>query len=122
MADKINDIKDVEEHMPGLLAATVEWFKIYKMPDGKPANTFAFDAEAKDAAFAKDIVEKLHSQWQSLMSGNGHEGIDRSCTKFDCSTKISEAEAQAIVEAGAPKGETKEIDGMTVHKWHHVRL
>merc|ERR1712001_755918 len=64
MADKINDVKDIEEHMPGLLAATVEWFKIYKMP------------EAKDAAFAKDIVEKLHSQWQGLMSGNGHEGIN----------------------------------------------
>ena len=62
MADKLNDIKDVEEHKPGLLAATVEWFKIYKMPDGKPPNTFAFDAEAKDAAFAKDVVEKLHTQ------------------------------------------------------------
>merc|ERR1712213_28738 len=30
MADKLNDIKDVEEHMPGLLAATVEWFKYIK--------------------------------------------------------------------------------------------
>lgn len=122
MADKLNDIKDVEEHMPGLLAATVEWFKIYKMPDGKPANTFAFDSEAKDAAFAKGIVDKLHTQWQGLMSGSGHEGIDRSCTSYDCSTKVSEADAQAVVDAGAPKGETKPIDNIAVNKWHHVQL
>merc|ERR1712117_341066 len=122
MADKLNDIKDVEEHMPGLLAATVEWFKIYKMPDGKPANTFAFDSEAKDAAFAKGIVDKLHTQWEGLMSGTGHEGIERSCTSYDCSTKVSEADAQAVVDAGAPKGETKAIDNIAVNKWHHIQL
>jgi hypothetical protein len=27
--------------------ATVEWFKIYKMPDGKPPNEFAFDGKPK---------------------------------------------------------------------------
>ena len=122
LAEKMNDIKDVEEHMPGLLAATVEWFKIYKMPDGKPPNTFAFDAEAKDAAFAKDVVNKLHVQWEGLMSGTGHEGIERSCTKYEGSTKISEAEAQAMVDAGAPKGDTMPVDEMAVHKWHHVQL
>ena len=35
MADKVNDIQDVESLMPGLIEATVEWFKIYKMPQGK---------------------------------------------------------------------------------------
>lgn len=35
MADKVNDIEDVESLMPGLIEATVEWFKIYKMPQGK---------------------------------------------------------------------------------------
>ena len=35
LADEINDIGDVESHMPGLIAATVEWFKIYKIPQGK---------------------------------------------------------------------------------------
>ena len=28
--------------------ATVNWFRIYKMPTGKPPNQFAFNAEAKD--------------------------------------------------------------------------
>jgi inorganic pyrophosphatase len=45
LADKMNDITDVEEHMPGLLDATRDWFSIYKMPDGKPVNGFAMSGE-----------------------------------------------------------------------------
>ena len=112
----------VERKMPGLLAATVEWFKIYKMPDGKPPNSFAFNGEAKDATFAKCVVEKLHNQWKDLMVGGGHDGIERSCTKFDGPTKISEADAQEVVDTGAEKGDTKPLDYMVVDAWHHVRL
>ena len=32
IADKLNDIGDVEAHLPGLLEATRDWFKIYKIP------------------------------------------------------------------------------------------
>ena len=35
MASQVNDIEDVESLMPGLIEATVEWFKIYKMPQGE---------------------------------------------------------------------------------------
>jgi len=28
--------------------ATKEWFRVYKMPAGKPPNNFAFDGAAKD--------------------------------------------------------------------------
>lgn len=74
----ILDIGDVDAHMPGLLKvwllwliltiltlkafstsylciwtqATHEWFKIYKVPAGKPENTFAFDGQAKDKVCA----------------------------------------------------------------------
>lgn len=48
LADKLNDIGDVEKHFPGLIDATRHWFKIYKMPDGKPANKFAFNGQCKD--------------------------------------------------------------------------
>ena len=34
LAEKLNDVADIEREMPGFLAATVEWFKVYKMPDG----------------------------------------------------------------------------------------
>merc|ERR1711872_36739 len=109
LAEKLNSIEDVEEHLPRRLSATVEWFKIYKMPDGKPPNTFAFDSKVKDAGFAKCIIEKLHMQWQGLMSGKEYEGIDRSCTYHDCGSKISNDEAQAIVDSKVPKGETLQV-------------
>jgi inorganic pyrophosphatase len=35
LASKLNDIEDVERHLPGLVRATNEWFRIYKIPDGK---------------------------------------------------------------------------------------
>lgn len=48
LASKLNDIEDVERHLPGLLRATNEWFRIYKIPDGKPENQFAFTGECKN--------------------------------------------------------------------------
>lgn len=32
----LNDIDDVEKHLPGTLSAVREWFRTYKIPDGKP--------------------------------------------------------------------------------------
>lgn len=32
---------------PGYLEATVDWFRRYKVPDGKPENQFAFNGEFK---------------------------------------------------------------------------
>ncbi|KAF7729258.1 Inorganic pyrophosphatase [Apophysomyces ossiformis] len=50
LADKVNDIDDVNKYFPGLLDTSRQWFKIYKIPDGKPANQFAFNGEFKDKA------------------------------------------------------------------------
>ena len=52
LAPKLNDIEDVERHLPGLLRATNEWFRIYKIPDGKPENQFAFTGECKNKKYA----------------------------------------------------------------------
>lgn len=41
------DIDDVRKHKPGYLEATIEWFRLYKVPDGKPENGFAFNGEFK---------------------------------------------------------------------------
>jgi len=58
LAPRLNDIEDVERHLPGLIRATNEWFRIYKIPDGKPevserrALSFPFRAAA-------DFLERL---------------------------------------------------------------
>ncbi|KAF5397543.1 Secreted inorganic pyrophosphatase [Paragonimus heterotremus] len=69
MANKLNDITDVEKHMPGFLKATRDWFKYYKVPTGKPENRFAFNGDFKDKAFALATIEQTHKQWQLLISG-----------------------------------------------------
>ena len=45
----------------------MEWFRIYKMPTGKPANEFAFQGQAKDRAFATAVVAETHAQWQAVV-------------------------------------------------------
>ena len=69
LAPKLNDIEDVEKHLPGLLRATNEWFRIYKIPDGKPENTFAFAGEAKNRTYAEAIIQETHEAWTKLASG-----------------------------------------------------
>lgn len=62
------DVTDIDKHFPGLLKASVEWFKIYKIPDGKPENQFAFNGEAKGAEFAQKVVAEVHNYWKRLMN------------------------------------------------------
>ncbi|RKF65619.1 Inorganic pyrophosphatase [Golovinomyces cichoracearum] len=69
LASKLNDIEDVERHLPGLLRATNEWFRIYKIPDGKPENQFAFTGECKNKKYATDIVRECSEAWERLIMG-----------------------------------------------------
>jgi inorganic pyrophosphatase len=69
LAAKLNDIEDVERHLPGLIRATNEWFRIYKIPDGKPENAFAFSGEAKNKKYATEIVHECHEAWRRLITG-----------------------------------------------------
>ena len=69
LAPKLNDIEDVERHLPGLLRATNEWFRIYKIPDGKPENQFAFSGECKNKKYANDVIVECAEAWEKLITG-----------------------------------------------------
>ncbi|RHZ88504.1 hypothetical protein Glove_22g77 [Diversispora epigaea] len=81
LAKKLNDIEDVERHLPGLIRATNEWFRIYKIPDGKPENQFAFSGEAKNKKYATEIIHETHEAWRRVI--NGH--IPCKTDKYDVS-------------------------------------
>ena len=51
LASRLNDIEDVERHLPGYLRATEEWFRIYKIPDGKPEVSFAVEVCPRGRVF-----------------------------------------------------------------------
>jgi len=68
-ASKLNDIEDVHTHMPGLIEATREWFRTYKMPaSDAPPNEFAFSGKAKNKSFAMEIIMQTHEQWKKLIN------------------------------------------------------
>lgn len=122
-ADLMNDVSDIETHYPGLLKATVEWFKIYKIPDGKAENQFAFNAEAKNAEFAYRVIDEVHQFWQSLIKNEADiGGINcTNVTQEDSLSKVRLADAAEIVEKNPPFGLPADIP-LSVHKWHYVAL
>ena len=44
-------------------------YSIYKIPDGKPENQFAFSGEAKNKKYATEIIHECHEAWRRLVSG-----------------------------------------------------
>lgn len=77
LANKLNDIEDVERHLPGLIRATNEWFRIYKIPDGKQENQFAFGGEAKNKKYATEIIHETHESWRRLITGQIPSSTDK---------------------------------------------
>src|ERR1700722_9637025 len=69
LAEKLNDAGDIERVCPGLIDASRHWFRVYKVPDGKPENQFAFNGELKDRSFALRIIEETHEAWKELIEG-----------------------------------------------------
>lgn len=123
IADQLNDVADIEKHFPGLLKASVEWFKIYKIPDGKPENQFAFNGEAKPAAFAHKIIEEVHRFWKALVSKEvDAKGISCVNTTLDGNSfKISVEEALEVINKTPESGPPNPVDPI-VDKWHYVHL
>ena len=72
----LNDIDDVEREMPGMLDAIREWYRTYKIPDGKPPNVFALDEKFMDKAYAMKVIEECHHSWELLISGEKERGLD----------------------------------------------
>ncbi|GMF82413.1 unnamed protein product [[Candida] boidinii] len=100
LAPKLNDIEDVEKHLPGLLRATNEWFRIYKIPDGKPENQFAFSGECKNKKYADEIIEECNVAWKSLIGGSvDPKGIELTNSTLTNSASYSTAAAEAIPAA-----------------------
>lgn len=81
--------------MPGFMTATVEWFRIYKIPDGKPPNEFAFNGEAKPRSFALEVIEETHEHWKKMVAGQvdchgvNRYGVSSSFLFFNSQLKIS---------------------------------
>ncbi|NXC51313.1 IPYR pyrophosphatase, partial [Penelope pileata] len=103
-ADSYNDINDVRRMKPGYLEATVDWFRRYKVPDGKPENQFAFNGEFKDKDFAVNVIKSTHEHWKALVAKKT-DGGEICCTNLTVSDSpfcCSQECAKATVDAAPP--------------------
>ncbi|KAE8161150.1 inorganic pyrophosphatase [Aspergillus tamarii] len=119
LAPKLNDVEDVERHLPGLLRATNEWFRIYKIPDGKPENQFAFSGECKNKKYALDVIRECADAWEKLMTGKSPKGeiSTKNVTVANSADRADSSELAAI-----PQGQNlppAPIDG-SVDKWFFI--
>ena len=88
LSQKIDDISQVEKYMPGYLGTMQEWFRVYKVPDGKKKNEIALNGQVrgKEYAFAEppfyfqwkppltcccrfalSIIKHCHRSWKSIL-------------------------------------------------------
>jgi inorganic pyrophosphatase len=74
LAGRVNDVEDVERCFPGLLDATRDWFRIYKVPDGLPANEFALGGRWKGRAYAEKVIAECAGAWKRLVEGEAERG------------------------------------------------
>uniref|UniRef100_A0A6M2DEJ2 Inorganic pyrophosphatase n=1 Tax=Xenopsylla cheopis TaxID=163159 RepID=A0A6M2DEJ2_XENCH len=123
IADQVNDIADVEKFFPGLLKATVEWFRIYKIPDGKPENQFAFNGEAKNSAFALKVIDDVHKFWLQMVTKEvDGGGISCKNATIDVSPfKANRDELMATINQAPECGDALPVEPV-VDKWHFVHL
>jgi len=120
LASKLNDVEDIDRFMPGYLAATNEWFRIYKIPAGKPENTFAFNGEAKGREFALQIINEVREQWIGLKDGEAPAKLSLVNTTQDKHAITDEAAAAIVAQAPAPAAPAP-VDP-SVHKWYYIKL
>ncbi|CAR25306.1 inorganic diphosphatase IPP1 [Lachancea thermotolerans CBS 6340] len=118
LAPKLNDIEDVEKYFPGLLRATNEWFRIYKIPDGKPENQFAFSGEAKNKKYALDVIRECSDAWKNLIQGKSDvKGIELTNTTLSGTSTYSPSAGSAV--AAAEQKEDAPVD-KSVDKWFFI--
>jgi len=125
LAASLNSMDDVEKEMPGFLQATREWFRIYKMPDGKPENKFAFDGEYQNAEFSHKIVEETHGFWKKLVGigevGDAGKLSPKNVTVEGSQFPLSREEAEAIFNQSDEPAPGPAKDS-SVDLWHYIHL
>ncbi|KAJ3610737.1 hypothetical protein NHX12_022828 [Muraenolepis orangiensis] len=121
-AKDLNNISDVKRLKPGFLDATVDWFRRYKVPDGKPENRFAFNGEFKDKDFAINTIKATNNFWKALMAQQSNPGEldckNTTVSPSDSPLHCSKDQAQAVVGKTSPPGPAECIP-LSVDKWFY---
>lgn len=113
-APELNDVEDVERLLPGVIDSIREWFRSYKIPDGKPPNKFALDERCMGRKYALKVVAECHMSWQILVGkAEAGEEVPRNLSVSRLSDlagdilpeHMLQLEGQDTVDAGDEEGE-----------------
>uniref|UniRef100_A0A915AVX0 inorganic diphosphatase n=1 Tax=Parascaris univalens TaxID=6257 RepID=A0A915AVX0_PARUN len=118
-AAEINSTEDVEKHFPGLLRATQEWFRVYKIPTGKPANQFGFDGQYKDAEFAHKVIAETHEFWKKLIK-EASPSLNTESNVDGAAHPSSQEAWKKIVDSQPAIGKPHELPA-TLDRWHFIK-
>ncbi|PAV79761.1 hypothetical protein WR25_06585 [Diploscapter pachys] len=118
VAAQLNDIEDVNKHFPGLLSASVEWFRVYKIPAGKPANQFGFDGNFKDKEFALRVILETHEYWKKLVKEPSPK-LNTTSQVPDAAHHLTADFGKEVISKSAEPGPVKPLPD-DVDTWHFV--
>ncbi|KAJ2458432.1 inorganic diphosphatase activity protein, partial [Coemansia sp. RSA 2424] len=129
LAAKIHGIAGLEEYMPGLVSATIDWFTKYKVPDGKPLNSWAFNGQAKDADYAHSVIASTHEAWNKLIHSKEDFGFTLDNTTIRSSPHLLAADRAVLAlkaltdraSGQAPLDPAQNPPVAHSTKWHYVR-
>nr|XP_002124420.2 inorganic pyrophosphatase-like isoform X1 [Ciona intestinalis] len=120
-AAKLNDISDIEAIKPGYLDDTRNWFRVYKVADGKPFNSFAFDGQFKNREFAEGIIAETNQFWNELIAGTVTSNLDiTNTTCTDSPNKITAAAANEVIQSKPVLSRSVPITDKKATAWFYL--
>ncbi|EHK42370.1 hypothetical protein TRIATDRAFT_34697 [Trichoderma atroviride IMI 206040] len=120
LASELDDIEDIDVHMPGLLRATKEWFRIYKVPDGKPANKFSFNGECKNKAYATQVIEKCSNAWRHLITTQEHGIAVTNTTMEESPGYVTHIAQDLIYDLPVQRQSSPGLKVSSMDKWYFI--
>ncbi|KAJ7170022.1 inorganic pyrophosphatase [Mycena filopes] len=69
LASKLNDIEDVERHLPGLIPRNQRVVPHLQDPRWQAREHFRVSGEAKNKKYATEIIHECHEAWRRLITG-----------------------------------------------------
>jgi len=69
----IETMSQLEEKKQGAQYMIREYFRNYKIPDGKPQNTFGFGERFLPREKAYELIELHHDHWKKLLKTGGEK-------------------------------------------------
>ncbi|XP_059122265.1 inorganic pyrophosphatase 2, mitochondrial isoform X1 [Peromyscus eremicus] len=120
-AEKFHDIDDVKKFKPGYLEATLNWLRLYKVPDGKPENKFAFNGEFRNKAFALEVVNSAHECWKAMLMKKRDRGTINCTNVHICDSPFhcTPEEARSLVES-IPTPSMSKISNIEEDRWYFL--